>query len=131
MQHKILVTAAWLAVAAVGAAAAFAAAMPACSSDSNADDGDGGDSATGVIAADPCDAFSGVGTPCAPISNTLCFPLCSGGCSCVTQAGSTHGVWTCTTDLSCLPDASPFGDAHEETVIVGPPDDASPDAATD
>src|SRR5215831_11168321 len=70
-----------------------------------------------------CDTFTKVGDPCGPAGSTICFQECDhGGCQCKTN-GSGGGVWTCTTDLSCVPEAGPLDDTG-----APPPDDAALDA---
>jgi hypothetical protein len=64
-----------------------------------------------------CDTFTKVGDPCGPAGSTICFVECdSGGCQCRPTA-SGGGVWTCKTDLSCVPEAGPLDD-------TGSPEDA-------
>ena len=72
-----------------------------------------------------CDTFTKVGDPCGPTGSTICFPECDhGGCLCKPN-GNGGGVWTCTTDLSCVPEAGPLDDSGS------PPDDAGADAPID
>jgi hypothetical protein len=57
-----------------------------------------------------CDTFTKVGDPCGPAGSTICFVECdSGGCQCKPTA-SGGGVWTCKTDLSCVPESGPLDD---------------------
>lgn len=103
------------------------ASMAGCSSDDPASDGDASAESGPPANVDLCNEFTSVGEGCAPVSNQVCFPLCAnGGCFC--RAGQDgKGIWSCTTDLTCFPDASPLEDADEPEVDAGPTD-ASNDA---
>ncbi len=90
---------------------ASALAFGACSSSDSGDSGDAGDETGVVVDAGLCNSFTKPGDPCGPISGTVCFPMCqTGGCQCVQQAGSTHGVWQCQSDFSCFPESGPLDD---------------------
>ncbi len=112
------------ALALVGIVTAFGfGSVAGCSSD-DAAPADGGSDADAGPEIDLCNSFTSVGQPCAPVSNKACFPECEkGGCFC--RAGQDgRGVWSCTTDLSCYPEAGPL----EDTGVL-PPFDAGPDDA--
>ena len=91
-----------------------------------------------------CDTFNGTGKPCAPISDLRCFPLCAtGGCMCSADpANPGKGIWTCTDDTSCIPEAGPVdfdatddsgdqGDDAGNTSDATMSDGASTDATSD
>jgi hypothetical protein len=60
-----------------------------------------------------CDTFTKVGDPCGPTGATVCFRSCKkDGCQC--KAGPNGGVWTCTSDFSCMPEAGPLDDAGSD-----------------
>lgn len=111
-----------------------ALAFGACSSDDSGDASDAGDE-FGVLAdAGLCNSFTKPGDPCAPISGTVCFPMCAtGGCQCVQPAGGGTGVWQCQSDFSCFPEAGPLDDtgAPETGGDDASGDDASDDATVD
>ena len=71
-----------------------------------------------------CDTFTKVGDPCGPAGSTICFQECTrGGCQC--KPNGSGGTWTCTTDLSCMPEAGPLDDSGS------PPHDSGGDAPAD
>jgi hypothetical protein len=75
-----------------------------------------------------CNSFTKVGDPCGPSGATVCFPECDkGGCQCKPTA-TGGGVWTCTTDLSCVPEAGPLDDSGSPPDDSGSADDAPSDA---
>jgi hypothetical protein len=119
---RLNVLAGAVALAAMVAAFGFGS-VAGCSSDEAAP-GDGGAEAAPGLDGDLCNSFTAVGQPCAPVSNTVCFPDCEkGGCFC--HAGQDgKGVWSCTTDLSCYPEAGPLDD-------TGVPSDAGSSDAQD
>jgi hypothetical protein len=100
----------------------------ACPSSGSGTSDDGGAASANDAGPDVyavCDTFTKVGDPCGPAGATVCFKECDkGGCECKpTAAGG--GVWTCTTDLSCVPEAGPLDDTG------APDDDAGVDASSD
>jgi hypothetical protein len=78
-----------------------------CTGGSGAGMEDGADGGYRVV--DICDAFTGVDTACPVASPVRCFAYCeAGGCYCsVTPAGAR---WSCTVDMSCMPDCGPLDD---------------------
>jgi hypothetical protein len=90
------------------------AIVVACSSGSAPPPSDAGPlvDATQVVDGEPeiCTEFTEAGAPCSRVSPVRCFPECTtGGCSCTTSPSGAR--WTCTTDLSCVPDCAPLDDA--------------------
>jgi hypothetical protein len=105
---------------------ALGTVAPGCSSDDSAAPGDG-DASTGSPDADTCQLPATNGGPCFPVGPSLCFQECTtGGCICTTDKahpGADAGLWVCTVDHSCEPDAPPVDfDAPDNP----PPDDGGP-----
>ncbi len=86
-----------------------------------------------------CQAFSGSGNPCSPVSSQVCFAMCAkGGCRCVASPNGGGGIWKCDTDESCYPGGPDFEAGPQDDGSVPPTDasteasaEASTDAATD
>jgi hypothetical protein len=105
--------------------------LQGCSSD-DAADADASDGATGSdVFVDPCAHFTKAGDLCPVKTSVACFPECAiGGCFCLETPGGGDKRWTCTTDLSCVPDGSPIDDVNVPDAIVLP-SDAGDDAGHD
>ena len=93
------------------ASAWLCAACPSSGDVAGADAGAGPqDSAADAYAI--CDTFTKVGDPCGPSGATICFRSCKvDGCQC--KPTPNGGVWTCTSDFSCMPEAGPLDDAGD------------------
>ncbi len=79
-----------------------------CSTSASPSDAGGGADAAPALT-DLCDAFTSVGARCPLESPVRCFPECeAGGCYC--GPGDGGAVWSCVTDLSCVPDCGPLDD---------------------
>jgi hypothetical protein len=94
------------------AAALVVSPLASCNgSSSAADAGAPVDATTPLTDGEPqiCTEFTEVGDPCSKASAVRCFPECeAGGCSCSPTGSGPR--WTCTTDLSCVPDCAPIDD---------------------
>lgn len=113
-----------------------------CSSDDDSSAASDDDASTGnpdVITCTLEGAHSG--GPCYPVGPTLCFQECtSGGCVCTedkAHPGADAGIWVCTSDTSCLPDAppvdfdAPFTEPDSNFVVPDAGVDANVDDAGD
>jgi hypothetical protein len=108
----------------------FGIVAPGCSSDDNATND--GDASTGSPDANICQLPASNGGPCFPVGPALCFQECtSGGCVCTedkAHPGADAGIWVCTVDHSCEPDAPPV---DFDAPINPPPPDSGVDANVD
>lgn len=96
---------------AVAAVSISAALLAGCPSDGDEDVGAAPDASATPIN-NLCDSFTTTGDRCSPVSTSVCFPMCErGGCQCV-AGPEGKGIWECTSDFSCLPDASPELDSE-------------------
>jgi len=124
--------------AAAIAITAFGIVAPGCSSDDDSSAAPDNDASTGSPDAITCQLEGAHnGGSCFPVGPTLCFQQCpsGGGCVCTedkAHPGADAGIWVCTSDTSCFPDASPVDfDATEPPFDANVGFDAGVDADID